>query len=84
MNRSLFLSEYLNALTWQANPANENIVGYRIYLVEGGSRSLLADVNASTFEYWRRNVEGGRQYTYVLVAINNEGRESDPASITVQ
>jgi hypothetical protein len=84
VNRSLFLSEYLNALTWQANPANENIAGYRIYQVEGGSRSLLADVNASTFEYWHRRVEGGKQYTYVLVAVNNEGIEGDPASITVQ
>jgi hypothetical protein len=84
VNRSLFLSEYLNALTWQANPANENIAGYRIYQVEGGSRSLLADVNASTFEYWHRRVQGGKQYTYILVAINNEGREGDPASVTVQ
>ena len=84
VNRSLFLSEYLNALTWQANPANENIVGYRIYLVDGGSQSLLADVNAYTFEYWHRKVEGDRQYSYVLVAVNNEGKESDPTSITVQ
>ncbi|UCC41208.1 MAG: choice-of-anchor D domain-containing protein, partial [Candidatus Aminicenantes bacterium] len=84
VNRSLFLSEYLNSLTWQANPANENIVGYRIYLVEGASQSLLADVNAGTFEYWHRKVEGGKQYIYVIVAVNNEGREGDPASITVQ
>lgn len=77
LNRSLLLGEYINILTWQANPDNENIVKYRIYLVEGQSKSLLVELDADTFEYLHRNVEKDKQYTYGLCAVNNENREGE-------
>jgi len=84
LNRSLSQAEYINVLTWQANPNNVNIVKYKIYQVEGRSQTLLVELNANTFEYWHRRVEKDKQYTYVLVAVNDEGEEGDPAYITVQ
>jgi len=84
LNRSLSQAEYINVLSWQANPNNENTVKYRIYLVEGGIQSLLVELDANTFEYQHRNVEGGKQYTYAIAAVNDEDREGDPAYATIQ
>jgi uncharacterized protein YegP (UPF0339 family) len=87
-NRSLMLIECINVLTWQANPDNINIAKYRIYQVERENRSLIeeldADKTGSTFEYWHRRVEKDKVYAYVLVAVNVDGREGDPAYVTVQ
>jgi len=84
LNRSLSQAEYINFLTWQANSNNVSILKYRIYQVEGNAQSLLVELNANTFNYWHRGVEKDKQYTYALVAVNNEGREGDRAFITLQ
>jgi photosystem II stability/assembly factor-like uncharacterized protein len=52
INRSLLRSEYINILSWEANPLNSNIVHYRLYRVSGSSPTLLAETDASTFSYW--------------------------------
>ena len=87
-NRSLMLIEYINVLTWQANPENENILKYRIYQMEGESRSLLEELNAQTFdktyECWHRRVDKDKAYSYVLVAVDVDGREGTPTYLTVQ
>jgi len=74
-NRSLLLREYVNSLTWMANPNNVDIVKYRIYRVEGAVRTLLAEVSTDTFKYWDRGVEKDKRYEYALCAVNNENRE---------
>ena len=84
MNRSLSQAEYINVLTWHANPYNENIVKYRIYQVDGESKNLLVELNANTFHYWHRGVEKDKQYGYSICAVNDEDREGDPTYITVQ
>ncbi len=83
MNSAHLLVENINALEWQAKPNKANIVKYRIYLVEGETESLLAELNANTFEYWHRGIGKDYQYMYALVSVNNEGREGDRAYITV-
>jgi len=83
MNRSLLQVEYVNALEWQANPNNVNIAKYRIYLVEQETESMLAELNADTFEYLHRGIGRDNQYTYALVAVNDEGREGGRAYISV-
>lgn len=80
---SLSQDDFINLLTWQANPDNENIVIYRIYQVEENTRNLLADLNAKTFEYLLPYVEKNKRCIYALVAVNEEGRESDPAYVTI-
>lgn len=82
-NRSLLMVEYINVLEWQANPANQNIEKYRIYVVEGISRILLAELNPTVSEYWHRNVDKNKQYSYTLVAVKN-GIEGESASLTIK
>ncbi|MFC2157746.1 SBBP repeat-containing protein [Acidobacteriota bacterium] len=84
VNRSLTSSEYLNSLTWQANPNNSGITSYRIYEISSGGRTLLNGVSASTFQYLHRNVDGSKTYSYELVAVNNEGREGAPVTVTAR
>lgn len=81
-NRSLLLAQYFNDLKWQTHPDNINIEKYRVYLVEGGVRTLLTEVGAGTLEYKHWKVAKEKVYTYALAAVNNVGREGEAASIS--
>ncbi|MFA9452829.1 MAG: Ig-like domain-containing protein [Candidatus Aminicenantaceae bacterium] len=84
LNRSLLQAEYINVLTWQANPHDQDIAKYWIYRVEGKDQALLAEINADTLEYQHRLVNQEEEYTYALVAVNHQNRESDPVFTTVK
>jgi subtilisin family serine protease len=84
LNRSLSQREYINVITWQANPDNEDITRYRIYLINAGGEELVKELNAHTFEYWDRNVEKETLYRYKLVALNSNLREGDPVYLDIQ
>lgn len=81
LNRSLSQAEYINVLTWNANPKNKamHVVKYRVYQVEDEIQRVLIELNSDTFEYWHRKVKKQRKYTYSIVAVNDEGKEGDPA-----
>lgn len=83
LNRSLSQEEYISQLTWEAHPDNVGIIKYKIYLVEDGERKFLMQLNEKTFSYQHRRVIKDKAYTYILVAVNSEEREGDPAVITV-
>ena len=83
-NRSLLQREYINVLTWEANPNNRHIEKYRIYLIKNEAQSLLVELDANTFEYLHRNVNKDEQHTYALVAVDYKNREGDPAFLSVQ
>ena len=86
LNRSLYQAEYINVLKWEANPNNENknIVKYRIYQKVENTQSLMIELDVNQFEYWHRKVEKDKEYTYALVAVNNENKEGEVAYITIQ
>lgn len=84
LNRSLSQAEYINVLTFEANPDNIDITGYTIYLVEGTTRTALATLDANTFQYVHRGVARDKVYVYEIVAVNNEPREGYPATVVVQ
>ena len=86
LNRSLSQREYVNVLTWQANPDNQdkNIVNYRIYQIEGNSQSLLTELDSSVLSYWHRNVEKDKTYIYAIAAVTGGGVEGIQAQVTVQ
>jgi uncharacterized repeat protein (TIGR02543 family) len=84
VDRSLFLARYIIILTWQANADNASIEKYRIYLIDGETRTLLAEVNSTVFEYKHTNVGKDTLYTYACAAVNNQGREGDSATVTVK
>jgi endonuclease/exonuclease/phosphatase family metal-dependent hydrolase len=82
--RSLLQAEYINVISWNPNPNNANIVGYRIRQVEGNSEFLIAEVNSATYKFQHRKVDKNKAYTYSIVAVNNENREGDPACVTIR
>lgn len=84
INRGVISAEYINVLSWRANPANVDIRTYRIYLAEGGTRRFLAELDSSILEFRQRGVEKDKTYTYALLAVDKTGREGQEATITVR
>lgn len=84
-NRSLFLREYIDVLTWQANPENEQgrVINYRIFEATMDHLNHLADVNGETYQYFQRNVDD-RDYRYAIAAVDAEGQESYLAFTTTK
>lgn len=86
-NNSLLQIEYLNSLTWEANPFNsnkgKNIVKYIIYLYDGTDLTYLSEVNGSTFEYLHRKIQKDTKYSYAIKAVTDEGEESIPSYIDI-
>jgi subtilisin family serine protease len=85
-NYSLLQKEYIHRLTWMANPVNAskniNIVRYRIYRNQFNSANLLKAVNSNTFEHMVRMVDTSRNVTYYITALDDQDRESSPATFT--
>jgi len=83
-NRSLFMKEYINIITWKPNPANKDIKGYRLYRDENGERKLVGEVAEGTFVFFDRAVFKDKKYVYYLVAFNSYGREGQAARIEIK
>ena len=80
-NQSMFQREYINTLTWEANPLNaeKNVVFYRIYLMDGDIMTRIGEVDAATFIYNHRRVAKRAEMTYALTSVDGEGEESGPS-----
>jgi len=85
LNRSFSQEEYINILSWEANPANAGleITKYKIYLMNNGTRSLLAVVGPDQRQYTHRKA-GQEKIDYAIVAVHRSGYEGAPALVTVQ
>jgi len=83
-NKSLMQKEYLDELTWEANPKNdpEKTAKYRIYKRVENDLVQIAEVGADTFKYWVRKV-ANEENTYYISTINNEDKESTRAYVRV-
>ncbi len=86
VNNLIFYKEYINRLTWTANPMNtRNIVRYKIYRrVSADSASaflLLVELPANVFSYDDRGLKKGIAYTYRITAVDEDGQESGWAEI---
>lgn len=84
-NQSLLQTEYINFLTWQANPRNQpyNIAGYRVYQINGKNFELIVEVNANQLECMHRGAGQGSQYTYAVVAVTADGSTGEPAVVSL-
>ncbi len=71
-NRSVFYVEYFNKLTWEANPDNagKQIVRYEIFDNMG---RLMKACKPEEREFCHRNIKAGKEYTYVINTVINEG-----------
>jgi len=85
LNRTFSQAEYINILSWQANPSNDglDITKYRIYQMIGTTPTLLVELASSQLEYYHRNV-GQASIQYTIVAVTSSNREGAPATVTVQ
>ena len=86
LNRSLARAEYINVLTWTSNPANEglSLSLIRIYLKQGEILAKIADLPPGQLSYRHRRVEKDTTYEYLVVFVDSEGREGDPAYLTIR
>jgi len=80
----IFAKEYVNRLSWQANPGNRvTVAGYKIYRkakgADDGAYQLLQQVAASVLGYDDRGLAADQLFTYKLTTLDSRGRESDPA-----
>ncbi len=83
-NRSLSQAEYINILSWEVNPKNEKSQRHRVYLFKGGTYIFLAELDAGKLSYKHRNVNQNEKYAYILVAVNDQNRESYPVYTEVE
>jgi hypothetical protein len=87
LNRTLSKAEYINILTWAANSENTglNITNYKIYRIDGNARAEIGMVAATAdLKFLHHPVGKDASYTYEIVAVTNEPREGEAASVTVR
>jgi len=82
-NRSLVQVEYINHLTWESNPLNQNVNTYRIYEFKAETPQLLAELDPTVFQYAHRRVEKDKEYMYRISVVDSLGHEGPPATIKV-
>jgi hypothetical protein len=86
VNDYIFFKEYINRLTWEANPDNlGTILRYKIYrkmLSEPDtSYGLVSEVDAKVFGYDDRGLKKSAVHIYRITAVDDSGRESPPAVV---
>ncbi|MGD0783929.1 MAG: hypothetical protein ABSA30_13845, partial [Candidatus Aminicenantales bacterium] len=80
-NSSTLLEQYIDVLSWEADPNNRDIQSYRLYRQDGSSWTLVGEFNAQTFTAMDKNVNKTLAYTYLLKAVDSDGRPGDAFSI---
>ncbi|MGB9893383.1 MAG: lectin like domain-containing protein, partial [Candidatus Saccharicenans sp.] len=83
-NNFIFFKEYINRLTWSANPENiTRIVNHKIYRKAATEQkyNLVATVGGSDYQYDDRGLKNPGTYSYQVTVVDEMGRESDPATI---
>ena len=80
----------INALSWQANPANANIPlkNHRIYRKRSNQAdsfyAFLAAVPGPALRYEDANLEVLQKYAYRVTALSTGDQESDPSSTVIE
>lgn len=86
LNRSLAKSEYINVLKWTAHSGNAglNLALVRVYLKKGGSLTKIAEQPSGMLSFEHRGAEKSAAYDYVVLFVDSDGREGEPASLTIR
>jgi hypothetical protein len=84
-NRTLFFREYLDVLSWQADPESDPAAcrGYRIYGFAPNGLARLADVGPAEIRFVIRT-QDQRASLYAVAALDQSGAESDLAFAAVR
>ncbi|MBN2409208.1 MAG: hypothetical protein JXE07_05675 [Candidatus Aminicenantes bacterium] len=86
LNRSLSQAEYIDLLSWEANPNNSdlNIVKHRLYMQDPYYTAwLVEEFPAQTKTYLVRNAPQNKERTYSLSAVTDKGEEGMRTFITL-
>ncbi|MGD8537772.1 MAG: S8 family serine peptidase [Candidatus Aminicenantes bacterium] len=86
-NNYIFFSQYIDRLTWSANPKNEMpVASYRLYAgrsdIQDDEFVLIAEVDSQTFVYDRRGLLEEELFVYKITSVSDTGEESDPIYAT--
>jgi hypothetical protein len=81
-NRALFYRETLIELTWEPNPLNDDVQAYKVYELDQG-QILLDELPATQFSYTLRNMDKDKVYRFAVTAVDSQGLESEPATVTI-
>ena len=84
VNRSGLLAQNVVQLSWRNDPGNVNFAKNILYILDGGTATLLTEPSTTATSFIHRNVDRTREYTYRLVAVNTQGREGPASEITVR
>jgi hypothetical protein len=84
VNRNVSMIEYIARLRWQPNTANAGTISYRIYQIENGQATAIANVGAGTYEHIVRRLQATQAYRFGVTAVNSQGWESDMVEVAVQ
>ncbi|MFC2166244.1 hypothetical protein ACFLT2_14760 [Acidobacteriota bacterium] len=81
INRTLFMSEKINTVSWSNNPLNDPIQDrqhniYRKAIDDEGPMSLVHTASSSTFSYIDRGLSASVLYQYSVTVIDGEGHET--------
>lgn len=85
-NNTVFYREYVNHLTWEANPLNDDILHYRItieYELNGIETTQVLEIESTNFEYTHHNVNPDTEYTYTLQAVNDNGTAGQSDTVVI-
>ena len=77
--RSVLLREYVVVLSWKAHAQATSVAKYRVYLVTGDKRTLLAEVGRDARQYYHRKASAEGPVTYCVISVDASGREGGSA-----
>lgn len=86
-NSYIFYKEYINKLTWAANPENKTtLTAVKLYRKAKGADdstyALLASLPPTDTMYEDKGLAADQLFTYKLTSVNSRGVESDPVIVS--
>lgn len=83
-NNFIFFTEFINRLTWEANPKNRTkIIKYNLYQkkkdASDSTYKLISEIDPNVFLSDRRGLQWDWFYTYRITTVDELGRESEPS-----
>ncbi len=83
-NRFLSQTDYSNVLKWKAPKEGNSPIGYKIYRLPQLEKAIGNVLASFPLEFKDHNRKAGKTYTYLIIAVDEFGTPSAPASITVR
>jgi hypothetical protein len=78
------MEEFINVLTWSPHPENPQIQKYKIYQLDKSERIPIAEINSGVYSYYHRHIQKEKEYNYIIVSVDNQGRESFPFFLKIE